>query len=84
MNDWLTRESNAEFFSRMRLGFGTIDPRSHFKLSGITDPPAPSRDTLWTRHMVGVRELERDRRRHGRVYAMTFTNSDRVLIGNVL
>lgn len=65
----------TEELVRMRLGFALARPSSHVKITGIVDGPASPyaprlvlvgpglwRPPLWTRHMLGVREAERDRR----------------------
>ena len=47
----------------MRLAFGIGRRNSHCVIMNITDGPRPlNLGRLWTRHMLGVHELERERR----------------------
>jgi hypothetical protein len=64
------------FRLRHEFGVGLGGPRSHMLITGLTDGgprwwevyprTRDGRPPLWTRHMLGVAELERDRRLHPR------------------
>jgi hypothetical protein len=75
MTDFFS-SSRAAMMAEMRLAFAYSNPRAHMVITGITDSAGaqrvfdaallllPSgRTPLWTRHMLGVHEAERDRRR---------------------
>jgi hypothetical protein len=62
-------EDTSRLIAGLRLEFAVNRPNAHAVITGITSDaitvaPWPP---LWTRHMLGVQEAERDRRRRRRV-----------------
>ena len=65
------------FRAELRAGFTAVSPNAQFKITGAPDPSPPITTEEWDallttaraylrllgRHNLGVRELERDRRR---------------------
>jgi hypothetical protein len=64
-------ERQMQYRAEMRAMFSKpLLPKSFLCITGLSDdslgPARDSRTPLWTRHMLGVQEAERDRRRQRR------------------
>ena len=62
-DDWVTLQRRA-FHAELRAAFTMRRPSAFMTITGIADGVPPAKPIpLWTRHMLGVREAERYRRR---------------------
>lgn len=60
------QRSRSSFLAEQRLALSVKRPTTFLAITGITSDSEPQREyrpPLWTRHMLGVIEAERDQRR---------------------